>query len=432
MPACRSRESLPDAYPPDSPYRALIEHRLRELRARLPQAFDPRDVGELLVTISRSDGTQLRWPADATARKVLATMFAQDDATRDAFLRGVSGTDWWSEGGSAAMTRRIVFPAKGQVRLEPFESRAPGRGRDARAHALQPDEHRDGNDDPAREIRSRNALRGAFLLSAAEDRSAGGRPRRGARRRRRGVRSRRPRLHAHGAHLALDARCRAMLARAGRDRSQSGLLVRTRQDGLSYGACGPVRPGRHGAHRRRRAGRADGGALGAVRRAREHRGRRPVRARLQLAGRGGATDCHLGGLADLHGALLDASQGEGFELVVDTTGNPAVFAAALGIAAPFGKLVLLGDTGYPSRQALSSDMMTKGLTIVATHDHHDRGGWTQRRIDELFFKLVRDGLFTLDGLITHEFAPGDCEAAYALVSDRREEAVGVLFDWTQD
>jgi 2-desacetyl-2-hydroxyethyl bacteriochlorophyllide A dehydrogenase len=153
--------------------------------------------------------------------------------------------------------------------------------------------------------------------------------------------------------------------------------------------------------------------------------------RLRLAERGGATDCHLGGLADLHGALQDASQGEGFELVVDTTGNPPVFAATLSIAAPFGKVVLLGDTGYPSRQALSSDMMTKGLTIVATHDHHDRGGWTQRRIDQLFFKLVHDGLFTLDGLITHEFVPRDCEAAYALVSDHREEAVGVLFDWTQ-
>jgi hypothetical protein len=91
---------LPDSYPTDSPYRALIEHRLRELRTRLPQAFDPRAVGELLVTISRSDGRQLRWPADAVASKVLSTMFAQDEATRDAFLRGVSGTDWWSEGGS--------------------------------------------------------------------------------------------------------------------------------------------------------------------------------------------------------------------------------------------------------------------------------------------------------------------------------------------
>jgi NAD(P)-dependent dehydrogenase (short-subunit alcohol dehydrogenase family) len=91
---------LPATYPADSPYRPLVEHRLRELRARLPQAFDPALIGELLVEISRSDGSQLRWPADATARKVLATMLAQDDATRDRFLRDVSGTEWWSDGGS--------------------------------------------------------------------------------------------------------------------------------------------------------------------------------------------------------------------------------------------------------------------------------------------------------------------------------------------
>jgi NAD(P)-dependent dehydrogenase (short-subunit alcohol dehydrogenase family) len=100
-PSLQDGSVLPAGYPADSPYRPLIEHRLRELRARLPQAFDPRLIGELLVQIARSDGSQLRWPADAVARKVLATMFAQDDATRDRFLRDVSGTDWWSAGDPA-------------------------------------------------------------------------------------------------------------------------------------------------------------------------------------------------------------------------------------------------------------------------------------------------------------------------------------------
>ena len=153
--------------------------------------------------------------------------------------------------------------------------------------------------------------------------------------------------------------------------------------------------------------------------------------RLKLAAAGGATDCLQGELAVLRNAQLDSIRPEGFDVVVDTTGNAAVFAQALGTVALFGKLVLLGDSGYPGRQCLTSDLMTKGLTIVATHDHHDRGGWTQRRIDALFFKRVRDGTFPLDGLITHEFSPAACEEAYALASERREEAVGVLFDWMQ-
>jgi len=50
------------------------------------------------VRIAQADGTQLRWPADEVAEKVLGTLFAHDDAGRDEFLRQVSGTDWWSAG----------------------------------------------------------------------------------------------------------------------------------------------------------------------------------------------------------------------------------------------------------------------------------------------------------------------------------------------
>ena len=92
---------LPDYYPDGSPYRPLIESRLRVLRERLAEAFDPRRVGELVVTIANSDGSQLRWPADEVAEKVIDTLFAYDDTTRDEFLRKVAGTDWWSEGRDA-------------------------------------------------------------------------------------------------------------------------------------------------------------------------------------------------------------------------------------------------------------------------------------------------------------------------------------------
>ena len=152
--------------------------------------------------------------------------------------------------------------------------------------------------------------------------------------------------------------------------------------------------------------------------------------RLALAGRGGATALIAGELDAARERLLELSGG-GFEIVVDTTGNATVFGQALGVVAQYGKLVLLGDTGFPAQQHLSSDMMTRGLTVVAVHDHHDRGGWTQRRIDALFFKLLQDGSFPLEGLITHEFAPEACEDAYELAPERRAEAVGIVFDWTR-
>ena len=91
-------DTLPKGYPPQSPYRALVEHQHAKRRERLGDAFDPRSVGELLVRIAASDGSQLRWPADPVATKVTGTLLALGDRARDEFLRGVSVTDWWSAG----------------------------------------------------------------------------------------------------------------------------------------------------------------------------------------------------------------------------------------------------------------------------------------------------------------------------------------------
>ncbi len=90
--------ALPEYYPLDSPYRALIETNLQAMREKLPDAFDPVIVGDLLVKIANSEGSQLRWPADAVATMVLDKMFAQSDSERDEFLRNVAGSNWWSEG----------------------------------------------------------------------------------------------------------------------------------------------------------------------------------------------------------------------------------------------------------------------------------------------------------------------------------------------
>jgi threonine dehydrogenase-like Zn-dependent dehydrogenase len=152
--------------------------------------------------------------------------------------------------------------------------------------------------------------------------------------------------------------------------------------------------------------------------------------RLALALKGGASSVICGDVAEHLDLIKALDDGKGPSLVIDTTGNPAVFQSALAGAALFGKVLLLGDTGFPGRQCLTSDVMTKGLTIQATHDSHDRDGWTQRRIDRLFFSRVKDGRFDLSNLITHRFAPEECASAYALAEQQREQVMGILYDWS--
>ena len=40
------------------------------------------------------------------------------------------------------------------------------------------------------------------------------------------------------------------------------------------------------------------------------------------------------------------------------------------MTADHGRLVLLGDTGTPELQHLTSDVIRRGLTIVGAHDRH--------------------------------------------------------------
>ena len=92
------KDELPQDYPPDSPYRPLVASKLRGFRDGKPRAMPAANVGDLLPHIADSDGSQLRWAADDVARHVLRMAHGLSDSERDAFLRGASGSDWWSRG----------------------------------------------------------------------------------------------------------------------------------------------------------------------------------------------------------------------------------------------------------------------------------------------------------------------------------------------
>lgn len=151
--------------------------------------------------------------------------------------------------------------------------------------------------------------------------------------------------------------------------------------------------------------------------------------RLETARLGGATltiakpiDAAMEELRAHHGGQLP-------RVVIDSTGNAAVFAHALAAVRDYGRVVLLGDTGRPAEQHLTSDLITRGLQVVGAHDIHNNAQWNDRTITELFFSLVQSGRFRLDGLNTDTFAPEACADAYAATETRRAGMLGVVFNW---
>ena len=117
------------------------------------------------------------------------------------------------------------------------------------------------------------------------------------------------------------------------------------------------------------------------------------------------------------------------DVVIDSTGNAEVLKSAFGMVGTEGTVVLLGDTGNPTEQRLTGDVISRGLKLVGAHDGCNSPQWNNPVAADRFFEFVRTKRFPLDGLITHRFLPSQCVEAYALASTDRLRTMGVLFDW---
>jgi len=152
--------------------------------------------------------------------------------------------------------------------------------------------------------------------------------------------------------------------------------------------------------------------------------------RMPLARAGGATEAIVSSIDKARDAVLAANRGRLPRVVSDATGNAQVFAAALGLAADRGTVVILGDTGEPASQHLTSDVIRRGLSIVGAHDLLNTPEWNNATITQLFFDLVAGGRFPLAGMNTHFFEPAQCAEAYATANRDRAKTMGIVFDWT--
>ena len=151
--------------------------------------------------------------------------------------------------------------------------------------------------------------------------------------------------------------------------------------------------------------------------------------RLALAQSGGATGIIGNPVAEAAEILDSMEGGVRPDVVIDTTGNEKVFAQSLRLVRTFGRVVILGDTGYPSLQHITEDIIDRGVTVVGAHDCHVTEKWNDASIFRLFFKLLESGRINMGGMISHVFKPEECENAYQTANRNRSETMGILFDW---
>ncbi|MEV5883858.1 zinc-binding alcohol dehydrogenase [Streptomyces sp. NPDC052020] len=152
--------------------------------------------------------------------------------------------------------------------------------------------------------------------------------------------------------------------------------------------------------------------------------------RLEWARRGGATHTVAAPFAEAAAAVAAACGGPP-PVIIDTTGEASVLQHALGQIGMFGTVVLLGDTGFPGEQRLTSDVIIKGVTIVGVRDRHHRNGFSETQSVAYVLDLMADGRLDCGELITHRFPAARAADAYRLVNEERRSTLGVAFTWDE-
>jgi threonine dehydrogenase-like Zn-dependent dehydrogenase len=99
------------------------------------------------------------------------------------------------------------------------------------------------------------------------------------------------------------------------------------------------------------------------------------------------------------------------------------------------KVVAVGSPRGTIDMDFLKDVHLREVSIHGAHhpktpnDDHIYYRWTKTRERALVLRLMAAGRLPLSHLITHEFAPHECQQVYRMLADDPKDVLGVLFGW---
>jgi threonine dehydrogenase-like Zn-dependent dehydrogenase len=139
---------------------------------------------------------------------------------------------------------------------------------------------------------------------------------------------------------------------------------------------------------------------------------------------------------DFAAQIAELTDGARFDVVFESTGSPGGFAPALALAARFGRIVALGSTrGLIQDFDLYDGVHRPGITVIGAHisthpqEPNFANRWTMGANRVVALRLLAEGRVNVDSLISHREPAAHAPDLFAMLADRRSEAMGVILDW---
>jgi threonine dehydrogenase-like Zn-dependent dehydrogenase len=149
--------------------------------------------------------------------------------------------------------------------------------------------------------------------------------------------------------------------------------------------------------------------------------------------------------AGLKEKLADLTHGEMCRTVVESTGVPAVAEQAARIASSLGEVILLGSPRGEYKADLTTflnniHLIGNGcITFKGAHEwrypvqtsSQADSRHSLERNAGILLRLIQQRRLKVSELISEVASPSDCQRVYEGLRDRKDDYVGVVFDWTK-
>jgi 2-desacetyl-2-hydroxyethyl bacteriochlorophyllide A dehydrogenase len=145
---------------------------------------------------------------------------------------------------------------------------------------------------------------------------------------------------------------------------------------------------------------------------------------------------------DAAARIEEMTGGMGVETVIDATGNPRAIVAEMDWVAKRGQLILLGSP-RGEVQGDITDLLNHVhlwphgcVTLKGAHEwrypvlHDPNVKHSLERNSRVVWWLQQSGKLQMHKLITHVVKPDDAPAVYKGLQKRKDEYVGVVYDWS--
>jgi 2-desacetyl-2-hydroxyethyl bacteriochlorophyllide A dehydrogenase len=141
---------------------------------------------------------------------------------------------------------------------------------------------------------------------------------------------------------------------------------------------------------------------------------------------------------DLAEAVREWTSGRGARIVVEAIGRSELAAQAVELTGGHGEVVLLGSprarvtmdvTPMLSRIHLLAIRLIGALEWTYPLEPTERAHFSIRENYEQLLRWIQNEQLVVEPLISHVLSPRDCQQAYDGLLNRKDEYLGVLFDW---